>query len=357
MQLRNGVFVVIEEARCPLYNEREEFVIGEGGALTMPVGKPTCLILARDLIDIASGEESFESFSKGTQKSAKFECGGCTGVIRFEFKKDKEFATLQMKLLAAADRRERFEGLKSFAGLLRGIDTFSMLNDDDVIDLASLLELNDYPWQFPIAQKGDPGNRLYILLTGKAEVIDDFGIAIAELDKGEIFGEMSLLTGDRVSTTIMAAEDCKVAVMSQKNFRHILNRFPSLQIFFYKLMVTRITQMNKMRAEELASGLVGHLAEVSVVELCQLVNTNQKSGRLNFDWENKNGVILFNEGEVIHAETGGTEGQDAFYELLAIEEGRFKFTQGLSSKERKYQIIGGFMGLLMEGMRRVDDLR
>ena len=42
-------------------------------------------------------------------QKAKFECGGCTGLIRFEYKKDKGFATLQMKLLAAAERREKIK--------------------------------------------------------------------------------------------------------------------------------------------------------------------------------------------------------------------------------------------------------
>ena len=354
MQFRNGVFIITEDDHCPLYNVREELRVSDG-VLLLPAAKPTCLTLAKDLVEIALAESSYEKYSHGKTEKAKFECGGCTGLICFEYKKDKEFATVQMKLLAAAERREKILGIRHFAGLLRSISMFKVLSDEDLLDLTTLLELSDVPWQFPITQKGDPGNRLFILLSGRAEVIDEHGVVFADLGKGEVFGEMSLLSGERVSTTIMAAEPCKVAIMSQKNFKHVLNRFPTLQVFFYKLLVSRITKMNEQRAEELSSGMVGQVSDISLVELCQMVNSNQKTGRLNLENNDDRGVVLFNEGELVHVEYSGLTGRDAFYEIIGIENGRFKFTQGLTPKERQLDVLGGFMGMIMEGMKRLDD--
>jgi len=354
MQFRNGVFIITEDDHCPLYNVREELNVSEG-CVTLPAGKPTCLTLAKELISIASADSSYERFSQGVNQKVKFECGGCTGLIRFEYKKDKGFSTLQMKLLAAAERREKIKGTSNSAGLLRSVEIFSTLSSEDLLDLATLLELNEIPWQFPITQKGDPGDRLFILLSGKAEVIDDNGVALAELKKGEVFGEMSLLTGDRVSTTIMTIEPCQVAIMNQKNFRHVLNRFPALQVFFYKLLVSRITKMNMQRAEELSSGMVGQLSDIAPVELCQMINSNQKTGRLKLEFNDKRAVIKFNEGELVDAEIGALSGKDAFYKIITIDNGRFKFTQGLSDKEKSLDVLGGFMGILMEGMKRLDD--
>jgi len=354
MQFRNGIFIVTEEDHCPLYNVREELSVADG-ILTLTAGKPTCLTLATELIALASTDESYENYSPGQNRKAKFECGGCTGLIRFEYKKDKGFATLQMKLLAAAERREKIKGTSKFAGLLQSVKIFSSLSAEDLLDLATLLEFNDVPWQFPIAQKGDPGDRLFILLSGKAEVVDDRGVTLAELHKGEVFGEMSLLSGDRVSTTIMTAEPCQIAVMNQKNFRHVLNRFPSLQVIFYKLLVSRITKMNRQRAEELASGMVGQLSDISPVELCQMINSNQKTGRLKLESEDSRAIIMFNEGELVHAEIDRLSGKDAFYRILSLDNGRFKFSQGLTEREKEMDVIGGFMGMLMEGMKRLDD--
>ncbi len=355
MQFRNGIFVITEETNCPLYNTAEEMTVSEG-ILTLIAGKQTCLIMAAELMKIVSEDGTYETYSDGKNQKVKFECGGCSGLIRFEYKRAKEFSTLQMKLLAATERKEKIKHTAEYADLLRSIEIFSTLSEDDLLDLAVLLEFLDYPWQFPIAQKGDPGNRLFILLAGRAEVIDEKGVVIAELHKGEVFGEMSLLSGERVSTTIMAAEPSKVAVMNQKDFRHVLNRFPTLQVFFYKLLVSRITKMNEQRAEELSSGMVGQLADLAPVELCQMINSNHKTGRLNIEFDDRYAVLLFNEGELVYADYNGQEGRDAFYNILSIEEGRFKFTQGLSREQKKFGVLGGFMGMLMEGMKRLDDL-
>jgi CRP/FNR family transcriptional regulator, cyclic AMP receptor protein len=356
MQFRNGVFIITEESHCPLYNVGEEFIVSEI-SLSFPTAKATCLILAHDIFGIVSEDVSFEKFSKGESQRAKFECGGCTGIIRFEFKKEKEFSTLQMKLLVAAERKDKIKIVAKFAGLLRSIDLFKMLTDDDLLDLATLLVLENYEWGFPIAQKGDPGTNLFIIISGRVEVVDDDGVTLAEMGKGEVFGEMSLLTGDTVNATILAAEPCRIAKMSRKNFRHILNRFPALQVFFYKLLVSRITAVNLKRAEELGSGMVGQLTDISPVELCQMINSIQKTGRLIIDSNDIKALLLFYEGEVLQASYNEIKGREAFYRILAMTKGRFKFIQGLTASEKKRDVIGGFMAMLMEGMRRIDDRR
>ncbi len=355
MQFRSGVFIITEERHCPLYNVGEELLVDEG-VLKLPAAKPTCLTLTKDLIELALEDVAYERYLQGSRKKTKFECGGCTGIIRFEFKKEKEFSTIQMKLLAASERREKLKAISQFAGLLRRIEIFQPLSDDDLLDLATLLKFKDYNWGFPILQKGDPASSLFIIIEGRVEVMDEDGVTLAEMGRGEVFGEMSLLSGDRVTTTIMAMEPCQIAGLSQKNFRHVLNRFPALQVFFYKLLVSRITTINYQRAEELASGMVGQLADIPPVELCQMINSNQKTGRLKIEVGEKKANLLFNEGELVYATYNAKEGREAFYDVLALNEGRFKFVHGLSLREMEMDILGGFMGMLMEGMKRIDDV-
>lgn len=355
MQFRNGVFIITEERHCPLYNVGEELHV-DGGILRLPAAKSTCLTLTKDLIEMASEDIAYEQYLQGSRKKIKFECGGCTGIIRFEFKREREFATIQMKLLAASERREKLKSISRFAGLLRIIEIFQPLSDDDLLDLATLLKLEDYNWGFPILQKGDPASSLFIILTGKVEVMDEDGVTLAEMGRGEVFGEMSLLSEDLVTTTIMAMEPCQVASLSQKNFRHVLNRFPALQVFFYKLLVSRITTINLQRAEELSSGMVGQLADIPPLELCQMINSNQKTGQLKLEAGKDKARLLFNEGELVRATFNAKEGREAFYDALAINEGRFKFVHGLSRREMEFDVLGGFMGMLMEGMKRIDDV-
>lgn len=354
IEFRKGVFIITEESNCPLYNVGEEVSV-EQNWINLPASKPTCLILANDIATLTSEDVAFEQHGIGDSKKSKFECSGCVGIIRFEYKKEKEYATLQMKLLAAAERKEKLSAIAVVSDQLKEIELFKPLSDDDLIDLTSLLQVKEFAYGFPICQKGEPGTHLYIMLSGKVEVLDDDGVVLSEMAKGDIFGEMSLLSGDKVSTTIVAAEPCEIATLNQKNFKHILNKFPTLQVFLYKLVVRRITALNEQRAEELASGMSGQVADIPLVEVCQMINSNQRTGRLKAEDGDTNGVIVFNEGEIIHAEIGSKSGTEAFYDIILLTSGRFKFTQGITSREKKLDVIGGFMAMLMEGMKRQDD--
>jgi hypothetical protein len=217
--------------------------------------------------------------------------------------------------------------------------------------------LKDFDYGFPIVQKGEPGQNLYIILSGLVEVIDAEGVALNEMTAGDVFGEMSLLTGERVSATIMAVQPCRIATMNQKNFRHILQRFPALQVFFYKLMVRRITDINMKRAEELGSGMAGHIADMPPIDLCQMINYIQKSGTLTFEGDEFDGIIKFYEGELIEAVCNTLTGKEAFFKILTMKKGRFTFVQGLTVRDSQKEIIGGFMAIMMEGMKYLDDLK
>ena len=98
MEYPNAIFIVTEEHSCPIYNVGEEFFVRDL-ALSISSGKPACLMMVRELLQVNSGSLMLERFTQQGIQRAKFECGGCTGLIRFEYKKEKEFSTLQMKLL------------------------------------------------------------------------------------------------------------------------------------------------------------------------------------------------------------------------------------------------------------------
>ena len=64
MQFRNGIFIITEEDHCPLYNVREE-VKACGRHLCPACGKPTCMTLAKELLEISSAGNSFKVILKG----------------------------------------------------------------------------------------------------------------------------------------------------------------------------------------------------------------------------------------------------------------------------------------------------
>lgn len=353
MDYRNAIFIVTEERACPIYNVGEEFKV-EQMALTVPESKPACLMMVRELMKAVADKKSMERFSPYGLKKVKFECGGCTGLIRFEFKKEKDFATLQMKLLAAAEQKARMRHLDKFYDLLRGIEIFEPLNEDSLRDLSAQLQLKEFDANKIILKKGEPGTSLYIMLEGRVAVIGDDGQTLSEMSAGEIFGEMSLLSGESITTSIHSREKTRLATLSSKDFKHVLNRYPVLQVFFYRMLVER-AQSNTMRAGTISSGMTGKLSEINPVELFQLINSSQKTGKVQLTLDDGNAIVTFHEGELVRTQYRNLSEKEAFFTLLAKGEGNFTYTSGLTAEEKELPVIGGFMGLIMEGMRRVDE--
>ena len=206
------------------------------------------------------------------------------------------------------------------------------------------------------------GAMLYEMVTGRPPFLGDDSVAIigqdgstlSSLDVGDIFGEMSLLSGEPVTTSVVTRKPTKVATLSSKDFKHILNKYPVLQVFFYRLLVER-AQVNTFRSGTISSGMGGELSGINTVELFQLINSSQKTGRVDLILPNGEAHALFSEGELIGASYQELEGKDAFFALLAKSDGRFTYTSGLSEDEEKLPLLGSFMGLIMEGMRRIDE--
>ena len=351
---RNGVFSVVEENNCPQYEKGMVFSVVDG-SMKLPVGKPACLNLVREVTAIVAEGNTTSTIGIARQKS-RFDCGGCDGIIRFEFKKEKEFQTRQMRLLAALERKDRSDQIMRRASILRSLDLFKTLAEEDLLNLAELVDLREYSSGFPIIHKGEPGMHLYIVYTGRVEVLDDAGHAKAKLGSGQIFGENSILSGDPVASTVRTCEICQIVQLSYKNFRHIMPQFPVLQEFIYKLLVQRLAQASPQRTEEVVSGLAGKVEEISPVELSQMINSNQKTGVLRLESASgSQAALCFDDGELIHAEIDGITGENAFYACLRIKDGTFKFASGLPPSLQGKEIIGGFMALILEGMKQLDD--
>ncbi|HAO23404.1 MAG: hypothetical protein BWK80_46960 [Desulfobacteraceae bacterium IS3] len=229
------------------------------------------------------------------------------------------------------------------------------LDANDIRDLISFLDLRKYAKGEYIVKKGDQGRNLYIILSGKAEVIGEDGLHIAVLERGEIMGEMSLISGNPITATVRVIEPAELLCLNAKDFGHVLNRFPSVQMFFAKLLADRLMKTNKARSEEFASGMAGKLSEMQPSELFQVFNINQKTGILSLNLIRGRAEIAFRDGQMLRVRFGEKEGVDAFFELLREKEGRFKFLPDLSPEDMKLPKMGDFMWLLMEGMRKMDE--
>lgn len=356
----DGIFLIVEAHSCPLYDLGEEIKV-EQGAISCSRYKPSCLILTQDIITLVSSKESVSIFSKlggmGAPMPAKrqrYTCSGCAGSIGFEYKQEKEYATLQMTMLKEAEDQRRKKHLETFFYKMRQLPLFQPLEDDALTELILLLELKTILPDKVVVKEGAPGTSLYIVLAGKVVTIGEDGKRDEEIGAGEIFGTMGLLSGEPVQHTIQTLESTQIAILSAKNFRTVLKSFPVIQIFLFKLLVEQV-QAAALKSGNFSSGMTGRLDEISAVDLFQLINTARKSCRVDLVVKSGRAVVLFSEGEIVYAQYLKLRNKEALFALLKEKKGRFSYTRGVSDKVAQMPILGGFMGLMMEGLQKIDE--
>jgi len=103
-----------------------------------------------------------------------------------------------------------------------------------------------------VIRQGDTGNTMYVILSGKVEVVrvdGDKQVKISELEKGEIFGEMALFENMPRSATIRSVGESRIITVDKRTFFSRVHEDPSLAFNMMKEMSQRINRLNKRVVE------------------------------------------------------------------------------------------------------------
>ncbi|MBI3994361.1 MAG: mechanosensitive ion channel [Nitrospirae bacterium] len=113
---------------------------------------------------------------------------------------------------------------------LRRVDFLSVLPDADLEILAGKVRRRSYLIGERVIEEGEPGEEFFFIERGTARVRvkDSDDPKVAELAAADFFGEISLLTGEPRSATVVAASELQVLVIDKACFQEILFRNPSL---------------------------------------------------------------------------------------------------------------------------------
>lgn len=361
MAFPKAVFKVSEATKCPLYafgdlfsvmgitismNSEEENTFIVTTIIHSPLEKEKCKILNSDLTKIIVQYERADKIPV-----CMVSCSGCTGSIRLEY-------TKELILTSDGDEDELANELTSMLHILSDFAFFRNIEAQNLGKVVKFFKLNKLDKGDIIIRKGDPGGNFHIIVSGSVNVINDRGMSISSLSKGDVFGEMSLICNDCVGATIQVQEPSSILYIDRKNFQRILEQYPTTQLYFTRLLAKRLTTSNTIRGKDLSSGMTGNLAEIPAEALFQTLNMNNKTGILTINHLQKGTArFSFRQGSLIKAKYDCHIGETAFYEILKEQEGRFRFTPGIPPEDIEVPEIGYFMKLLMEGMRRLDEGR
>jgi NADH dehydrogenase len=89
-----------------------------------------------------------------------------------------------------------------------------------------------------VFHQGDLGDRVYIILNGRAQVVKD-GAPVAEIRSGECFGEMALLHEQRRSATVRCLAAMDVLALPKREFTTLTAHLPGLRESFEQVAEER----------------------------------------------------------------------------------------------------------------------
>ncbi|MBI1206127.1 MAG: mechanosensitive ion channel [Azospirillum sp.] len=132
----------------------------------------------------------------------------------------------------AVDPRKRRTALLAHVGL------FQALSDDDLRQLGDGLAVRCIATGEAVVRQGEPGASLFVVVEGLLRVEVD-AVAVGTLGPGDVFGEMSLLTGDPRSATVTAETAATLFEISDEQLRPILRHQPELVAGLGAIMAER----------------------------------------------------------------------------------------------------------------------
>jgi NTE family protein len=130
--------------------------------------------------------------------------------------------------------------------------SFALLEDIGETALRRLLTEADWfglPGGVQLPREGDNDRAVFLVVTGSLGVFvsEDEGPRrlVATIPAGETVGEMSLLTGEPHSASIVALRDTELLRIGPKAFDLLLTRYPRVMLNLLKLVVRRLRQTTR----------------------------------------------------------------------------------------------------------------
>jgi CRP/FNR family cyclic AMP-dependent transcriptional regulator len=133
---------------------------------------------------------------------------------------------------------------------LRQVPLFESLDDATARELCGLIETVDCPANQVLFHAGDVGDAWYLIESGKVRICvqarDGHEMTLAELGRGDFFGEMALLDGERRSAHAVVAEDARLALLSREHFLSFMRSSPDVALEMLTALANRLRHTDEL---------------------------------------------------------------------------------------------------------------
>ena len=140
--------------------------------------------------------------------------------------------------------------------ILKGVPIFSKIEPAKLKLIAFTGERMNFGAGQELFHQGDPGDAMYVILAGIADVLIDSDkggqIAVAEMRKNNFVGDMAILCDVPRTATIKAREPLTTLKISKDMFYRLVAEVPQMAIEVMRELAHRLEDTNKKLREATA---------------------------------------------------------------------------------------------------------
>lgn len=160
-----------------------------------------------------------------------------------------------ISVLSAARKKQSFShpyehNISEKLQFLQQVGLFKVLTQQELAQLAEQLQTVFFVEGGTVIVQGQPGKSMFIIVRGRAAVhVETDGVqqCVALLAESDIFGEMSLMTGDPRQATVIAEQDLLCYKLDKDSFAQIIGERPELAESIAELLSQRASELEAIQ--------------------------------------------------------------------------------------------------------------
>jgi CRP/FNR family transcriptional regulator, cyclic AMP receptor protein len=169
---------------------------------------------------------------------------------------------------------------------IRSVPLFASLDDEAARELRSLLRTREVATDTALFRAGDDGDAMYLIESGRVRITvsdeDKKEIVLAELARGDFFGEMAIIDGKQRSADATVVEAARLAVLSRENFLRFIRNNPTVALEMLSATFGRLRRTDKLLQQRVSRNVnVVYEKSLNTLDRLAIAITN-KVGSIGF---------------------------------------------------------------------------
>jgi small-conductance mechanosensitive channel len=141
----------------------------------------------------------------------------------------------------------------ALAEVLQRNDVLREIEAEKFQDLLAAAETKVFGAGEIIIREGEKGDYFYHIYSGTVNVLNQ-GQVIARLQAGDFFGEISLVTGERINATVVAEAESIVILVSSARFKQVIDMNEKMALKLSAVITRRQSELELFREKNLKTG-------------------------------------------------------------------------------------------------------